>query len=555
MSSSASASVHDYDHDHDHDHDAGPSASASADDEKHPQDPMTIDSSSSDQKRINDSTTKGEEEKRIINGEEETEIIESIYNTEDVLAELIHASSKHYEQKETQQQQQKDELVAAKMYPSKTSPRRAESAPRGQSSVTALPTKDISIMASVAADQEKALAKTRMKTSSTKTTRSSDPSTAAAAPIPSTSSLMVQRINPFPLRTAKTLKGGAGGTASSPTRRVECAAAALAKVKTTTKSGAQQRIEKENDGGDDDDDDLSFMEAEISPPPTEGLDRQRAGFVQAKPGAFAVMHPDELYRRQELVGGQAMMDSTLNMMNTPTNLGDAAVTLSSFQRGPADGGVVTVSALDSMHLQLEYETRMHQNAVLAEVRQAPKRNSETIIRNDNDNQRNQSRKAFLLYAFLFGVIFIILGISVSLEGLIRNKNKNNTNNNKEACPPIDASVKTNFKYLQNLFCEISGKDILLEEDGPRYQALDWLANNDTYLVAEDIRNPENIVELTERYALAVLYFSTGGPTLWSEQFDFLSNTSVCSWPPDNETLLYGISCNREGEVTEVHIGK
>jgi len=48
---------------------------------------------------------------------------------------------------------------------------------------------------------------------------------------------------------------------------------------------------------------------------------------------------------------------------------------------------VTVSALDSMHLQLqlEYETKMRENAALAMVLEASRINNNNNIRNDNDN--------------------------------------------------------------------------------------------------------------------------------------------------------------------------
>ena len=114
---------------------------------------------------------------------------------------------------------------------------------------------------------------------------------------------------------------------------------------------------------------------------------------------------------------------------------------------------------------------------------------------------------------------------------------------------------------------------LSQKGSPQFQALDWLVYNDTYFMEDNIQNNPNI--LIERYVLAVLYFSTGGPTHWKEQYQFLSNTSVCLWPSpqtrntdeesnkDNSSApiidwirtLQGINCNRNGQVISIEFRK
>mmetsp|Transcript_13996 Transcript_13996/g.24348 ORF Transcript_13996/g.24348 Transcript_13996/m.24348 type:complete len:504 (-) Transcript_13996:164-1675(-) len=63
-------------------------------------------------------------------------------------------------------------------------------------------------------------------------------------------------------------------------------------------------------------------------------------------------------------------------------------------------------------------------------------------------------------------------------------------------------------------------------DSPQYAAMDWLANQDSWISV----NPENVTldVLVERYALAALYFATDGPA-WKDQYSFLGNTSACEW--------------------------
>ena len=61
-------------------------------------------------------------------------------------------------------------------------------------------------------------------------------------------------------------------------------------------------------------------------------------------------------------------------------------------------------------------------------------------------------------------------------------------------------------------------------------ALDWVTTSDSQT---------NIFEmpiqlLVERFVLAVLYYSTGGPQMWTESLSFLSSSSVCHWNNDHD---------------------
>ena len=63
---------------------------------------------------------------------------------------------------------------------------------------------------------------------------------------------------------------------------------------------------------------------------------------------------------------------------------------------------------------------------------------------------------------------------------------------------------------------------------PQYWASNWIAHEDDMQMpipkdSDSIRNP-----FIERYALGVIYYSTGGPA-WNYQLDFLSSKDVCEW--------------------------
>lgn len=82
---------------------------------------------------------------------------------------------------------------------------------------------------------------------------------------------------------------------------------------------------------------------------------------------------------------------------------------------------------------------------------------------------------------------------------------------------------------------------------PQYQAMDWLANRDEWNYV-----PVSNQVLVERYALAVLYYSTQGK-MRSNPFFFLTNSSVCEWR--DEQLEQGVTCDVDGiSVTSVDLG-
>jgi len=66
--------------------------------------------------------------------------------------------------------------------------------------------------------------------------------------------------------------------------------------------------------------------------------------------------------------------------------------------------------------------------------------------------------------------------------------------------------------------------LLLLPGSPQYLASQWIALEDDYNVPVD--NADNIIQ---RYALAVLYFATGGQSNWTSAFEFLQPEHECAW--------------------------
>jgi hypothetical protein len=162
-----------------------------------------------------------------------------------------------------------------------------------------------------------------------------------------------------------------------------------------------------------------------------------------------------------------------------------------------------------------------------------------------------------LYILVGGVICLVVLVAGVIGGVVANNN-----NGSEAPPPtMGPTVATTDSY-QDMVDTIgsmvaSDSSIFYEStDAVQYMAMDWLANSDSWASAE-MRDPE---ELTERYALAVLYFATDGRK-WAEQFSFLTDASVCVWNDGTDVWAseisaqdgFGVYCRPDGFVQQIYL--
>lgn len=114
-----------------------------------------------------------------------------------------------------------------------------------------------------------------------------------------------------------------------------------------------------------------------------------------------------------------------------------------------------------------------------------------------------------------------------------------------------------FYALQEKLAEmgISTRDTFAEESSPQHMALDWMVHHDKHrLVAGMLMPPGNdngksIVQFIQRYVLAVLYFSTGGPTLWTKQMNWMSDHHVCEWKDDGGVR----KCTADRQVLDISL--
>mmetsp|Transcript_24121 Transcript_24121/g.59009 ORF Transcript_24121/g.59009 Transcript_24121/m.59009 type:complete len:591 (+) Transcript_24121:744-2516(+) len=101
------------------------------------------------------------------------------------------------------------------------------------------------------------------------------------------------------------------------------------------------------------------------------------------------------------------------------------------------------------------------------------------------------------------------------------------------------------KYVNNNDATSPWEDTL----STQYQALDWMANQDTWRPIGNTLLGDAEQLIVERYAMAVLYFSLNGPNWNSPDETFVNlNRPVCGWQVEDcdsigECEIYGVLCN------------
>ena len=105
-------------------------------------------------------------------------------------------------------------------------------------------------------------------------------------------------------------------------------------------------------------------------------------------------------------------------------------------------------------------------------------------------------------------------------------------------PTDSPTMQAEGDYLAELLEPISG-DAIYEEMTPQGQAYNWLLEYDPANL--DIRS-ESESTLINRYTLAVIYYTMGGPQ-WNDQLNFLSSKNICDWHVERN----GILCSETGE--------
>lgn len=127
---------------------------------------------------------------------------------------------------------------------------------------------------------------------------------------------------------------------------------------------------------------------------------------------------------------------------------------------------------------------------------------------------------FRRFMYLLGIVAGVMMVALGIKSLFR-------------------SVETSHHHsMKNLSSELvsaglTAEEVLKDKSSPQYHALSWLANVD--------KTSKNDPFWKEKYALAVLFYSTSGTSVhkkpiggWANQENWMSDQGVCSW--------YGVEC-------------
>lgn len=214
------------------------------------------------------------------------------------------------------------------------------------------------------------------------------------------------------------------------------------------------------------------------------------------------------------------------------------------------GGLLHAQAVNEADLEAEFKDRFL-NDLAVEATQVKH------LEIGEDGMDDMTRIAYMKLKRrnrMCGCLLLIVAIAVGL-GVGLGVSFNDTSAAMPTASPTPAPTLTPYGSLRQLVSPYSSDDDLDDETSPQAKAIDWLLNKDP---AQLLPLQEGFAEWTllERYAMAVLFFSTDGPK-WDENLDFMSESSVCDWPRRNSTEstsnVNRIKCNEDGHIYDLRI--
>lgn len=164
------------------------------------------------------------------------------------------------------------------------------------------------------------------------------------------------------------------------------------------------------------------------------------------------------------------------------------------------------------------------------------------------------KKKYIIIIVCF-IILTTLMNHINLSSYIENRKQNmnqeeivasTTNNNNNNYVPEeqnDEEKQKRIKYIYEALKKYSSVESLNNKQSYQYKALEWISTADGYNI-----KPQH-PKFLQRYVLALLYYSTNGPTSWKNNKKFLTPFDECSWK-DNGGVR---NCNEEGFVTDLSL--
>mmetsp|Transcript_48209 Transcript_48209/g.72894 ORF Transcript_48209/g.72894 Transcript_48209/m.72894 type:complete len:410 (-) Transcript_48209:158-1387(-) len=166
-----------------------------------------------------------------------------------------------------------------------------------------------------------------------------------------------------------------------------------------------------------------------------------------------------------------------------------------------------------------------------------------MIRDENCAAYIYGRKfnLFILILPCLAVIGACIAIPFVILDRARRWNQDNSHSRSES----------RCEEIRKVVSSVSTSESLDDTSSSQNRALEWLCFHDE---SELPSNEQQ--EITQRYILAVLYYSLGGSD-WTVDCDFLSAAHVCDWfdiaKDDKNTVMGVTDCNEDLKVTTIVI--
>jgi Leucine-rich repeat (LRR) protein len=148
--------------------------------------------------------------------------------------------------------------------------------------------------------------------------------------------------------------------------------------------------------------------------------------------------------------------------------------------------------------------------------------------------RNKNRKQHLLLAMVCVLIVVMIIVGAVIVGVLvattRSADSNGNNNFSSEPPPVDKA--TLLAFLQKYSPNAQALEWSTPPNySPAYKAYLWLAEDrQTNAHGNSRTNPYTTRDLLQRFALATLYYGTGGDA-WTNKENWLTATDACDWYP------------------------
>jgi hypothetical protein len=215
-----------------------------------------------------------------------------------------------------------------------------------------------------------------------------------------------------------------------------------------------------------------------------------------------------------------------------------------------------VSVADTVTLEDEFtDVPVAHSDVGASVPSPEEVRTTVNVHRGSSGGRNGRFVKIVIAALVFAAILVGVIIGVSGGGGGGNSSSSSLKQGDSAVRK--STVDEIITYMAN--SGVSDLTAMTTVFSPQSRAASWMAFDDEANLPVPTADGEAAYKYTTRYAMVVLYYSTGGDQTWSNQLSFMTGANVCDWYGVFNTLnpyRKGVVCDQgTGLIVAVGISK